>query len=82
MTLTQEAKALGLNRGTPLFKVRNIVERYVVAVFSSNYELYGDMSDWMMRSTAWLAPEIELYSIEECFANLTEVLGNLTDLGK
>ena len=60
VTLTREAKALGLKRGTPLFKVRDIVERYDVAVFSSNYELYGDMSGRMMRSIASLVPEIEV----------------------
>ena len=82
VTLTREAKALGLKRGTPLFKVRDIVERYDVAVFSSNYELYGDMSGRMMRSIASLVPEIEVYSIDECFANLTGLTCNLTDLGK
>ena len=44
VTLTKEAKALGLKRGTPLFKVKDIIEKHCVEVFSSNYELYGDMS--------------------------------------
>ena len=82
VTLTKEAKALGLKRGTPLFKVRDIVEKHGVVVFSSNYELYGDMSSRMMSTIASLVPEIEVYSIDECFANLSGVPGNLTDLGK
>lgn len=82
VTLTREAKALGLKRGTPLFKVKAIVEKHNVAVFSSNYELYGDMSSRMMRSIASLVPEIEVYSIDECFANLTGLSGNLTELGR
>ncbi len=50
VTLTAEAKALGLKRGTPLFKVRDVIEKNAVEVFSNNYELYGDMSSRMMRT--------------------------------
>lgn len=82
VTLTREAKALGLKRGTPLFKVQDIVKKNQVEVFSSNYELYGDMSSRMMSSIATLVPEIEIYSIDECFANLTGVPGDLTELGR
>lgn len=82
VTLTREAKALGLKRGMPLFKVQDIVKRNQVEVFSSNYELYGDMSSRMMSSIATLVPEIEIYSIDECFANLTGVPGDLTELGR
>ena len=41
-----------------------------VIVFSSNYELYGDMSRRMMQSIASLVPRIEVYSIDECFADV------------
>lgn len=47
VVLTREAKALGLKRGTPLFKVKDIVSENSVAVFSSNYELYNSISDRM-----------------------------------
>ena len=82
VTLTREAKALGLKRGVPLFKVQDIVKKNQVEVFSSNYELYGDMSSRMMSSIATLVPEIEIYSIDECFANLTGVSRDLTELGR
>lgn len=76
VTLTKEAKALGLKRGVPYFKAKGVLEAHRVAVFSSNYELYGDMSRRMMRCIASLVPAIEPYSIDECFA---EVSG-MTDL--
>ena len=80
VTLTAEAKALGLKRGTPLFQVNDLIKRHKVAVFSSNYELYGDMSSRMMAIIASFVPEVEVYSIDECFANLSG-LKNLTPLG-
>ena len=52
VTLTKEAKALGLKRGTPLFQVKDVIDKYQVVVFSSNYELYGDMSARMMATSA------------------------------
>ena len=58
VTLTAEAKALGLKRGIPFFQVKDIIRRHRVAVFSSNYELYGDMSSRMMNIIAggWYPP--------------------------
>ena len=73
VTLTKEAKALGLKRGLPLFKVKAVLDANDVAVFSSNYELYGDMSRRMMQTIASLVPAIEPYSIDECFADVTGV---------
>ena len=81
VTLTKEAKALGLKRGTPLFQVKEVIEQNQVAVFSSNYELYGDMSARMMATIASLVPAIETYSIDECFADLSG-LDQLTSLGQ
>lgn len=80
VTLTKEAKALGLKRGQPLFQVQETVDRNGVQVFSSNYELYGDMSARMMETIATLVPSIYVYSIDECFAILDGV-ANLTSLG-
>ncbi len=80
VTLTKEAKTLGLKRGVPLFQVQDIIKRNQVAVFSSNYELYGDMSARMMKTIASLTPAIEVYSIDECFADLSG-LSDLTALG-
>ena len=73
VTLTKEAKALGLKRGTPLFQVKDVIDKYQVVVFSSNYELYGDMSARMMATIASLVPSIETYSIDECFADYATI---------
>lgn len=67
---SNEAKALGIKMGQPFFQVKEIVERCNVAVFSSNYQLYGDMSHRVMTTLKTLAPAIEIYSIDEAFLNL------------
>jgi DNA polymerase V len=67
---SNEAKALGLKMGDPYFKVKPLLERHGVAVFSSNYTLYGDMSHRVMRTLERFAPEVEIYSIDEAFLNL------------
>jgi len=68
---SEEAKALGIKMGTPVFKCRDVLRRYKVAVFSSNYQLYGDMSSRVMMTLAALAPDIELYSIDEAFLDMS-----------
>jgi DNA polymerase V len=68
---SEEAKALGVGMGAPYFRVRALCEREGVAVFSSNYALYGDMSRRVMETLAEFAPEIDLYSIDEAFLNLS-----------
>jgi DNA polymerase V len=75
-----EAKALGIPMGAPLFQIRAAVQKHGIAVFSSNYELYADMSARMMATIATLVPRIEVYSIDECFADLSG-LPNRTALG-
>lgn len=84
ITRSSQAKALGIKMGEPMHKIRNTVNRYGVEVFSSNYELYGDMSRRMMQSIASLVPRIEVYSIDECFADVAgmERIANLTELGR
>jgi DNA polymerase V len=64
---SNEAKALGLKMGTPLFKAQHLVEEYNVAVYSSNYALYGDMSHRVMEALQEFTPEVEVYSIDEAF---------------
>ena len=71
VTRTTEAKALGIKMGEPLFKIKHLVRQNRVQVFSSNYELYADMSRRMMNTVATLVPRIEVYSIDECFADLS-----------
>lgn len=67
---SNEAKALGIKMGDPLFKIRDIVEKHNVAVFSGNMALYGDMSQrvrWVLED---YAPAVEVYSIDEAFLDL------------
>jgi DNA polymerase V len=65
-----EAKALGIKMGAPFHEVRGLVAREGVAVFSSNYALYGDMSARVMNVLADWAPAIEIYSIDEAFLDV------------
>ena len=68
---SNEAKALGIKMGDPLFKVRDLLEHEGVAVFSSNYTLYGDMSRRVMSLLSRYTPRQDIYSIDECFLNLS-----------
>jgi DNA polymerase V len=65
-----EAKALGIRMGAPLFQIRPLLKEHQVKVFSSNYALYGDMSQRVMHYLASVAPELEVYSIDEAFLSL------------
>src|SRR5918992_1159831 len=67
---SDEAKALGFAMGDPYHLNREKLTSYGVAVFSSNYALYGDMSRRVMDTLGTFTPEIEIYSIEEAFLNL------------
>ena len=67
---SNEAKALGIKMGDPLFKIRDIVKKHNVAVFSGNMALYGDMSQRVRWVLEEFAPSIEVYSIDEAFLDL------------
>ena len=69
---SREAKALGIGMGVPLFKVRHLVEENDVAVFSSNYQLYGDLSLRLAEAFHEFTPDVEVYSIDEAFLGLEE----------
>lgn len=68
---SNEAKVLGLKMGDPFFKVQDILDNNGVAVFSSNYNLYGDMSRRVMSLLSRYTPNIEIYSIDEAFLDLS-----------
>ena len=70
VALSNEAKAIGLKRGDPYFKVRDIINRHNVTIFSSNYSLYAGMSARVMRILTDRFFEVEIYSIDEAFINL------------
>lgn len=78
---TDEAKKIGVGMAGPYFQAREITEANNVAVFSSNYNLYGDMSMRVMNALKHLVGEenIEVYSVDEAFLNLDELNGNFFD---
>jgi DNA polymerase V len=78
---SQEAKALGIIMGQPWFQIRHMEQQYGLKAFSSNYELYADMSNRMMSVLAQFAPAQEVYSIDECFLDLTGLDSDLTQHG-
>lgn len=63
------AKQLQIPMGVPFFQVQKALDQAGVAVFSSNYALYGDLSNRVMSVLEQAAPEIEVYSIDEAFAD-------------
>jgi DNA polymerase V len=64
---SNEAKALGIAMGEPAFKKEDVYAKHNVAVFSSNFALYGDMSQRVMRTLAQHSAAMEIYSIDEAF---------------
>ncbi len=79
---SNEAKALGFKMAEPVHKRKDFIEKNKVVVFSSNYTLYGDMSNRMMKILNQFSPDIEVYSIDEAFVNLSGIQVNLDDYGK
>ncbi len=67
---SNEAKIIGIKMGEPAFKIKEYVTKHNVTVFSSNYTLYGDMSQRVMNTLSTFSPEIEIYSIDEAFLKL------------
>ena len=78
VALSSEAKELGIPFGAPFFKLRDRLRAHKVAVFSSNYSLYGDMSRRVMDVLSEYAPEMEIYSIDEAFISFKGIQGDLT----
>ncbi len=81
---SNEAKQLGVPMGAPFFKWKAFCETNQIAVFSSNYELYGDMSQRIMRLLKQDFPHMEIYSIDEAFLFLHDAksLADLINLRK
>ncbi|MEO0933634.1 MAG: Y-family DNA polymerase [Cyanobacteria bacterium J06641_2] len=68
---SNEAKALGIKMGEAAFKLREYRDKYNLAILSSNYTLYGDMSQRVMQCLAEYTPDLEIYSIDEAFLDFT-----------
>lgn len=79
---SDEARALGIPMGAPEFKVRDMLKQHHVHVFSSNYALYGDLSQRVFEILKQFTPHVEEYSIDEAFLNFDGVnTGDLHDYG-
>jgi len=80
---SEEVKALGVKMGVPWFQCRDLARRHAILAYSSNYALYADMSNRVMRILAEFSPAQEVYSIDECFLDLTGCQEpNLTEYGQ
>lgn len=79
---SDEAKALGIAMGAPFFQIQSLVKQHDVTVYSSNYALYGDMSDRVMQTLAHFVAEVEVYSIDEAFLNLSGYERTQADLAQ
>ncbi|WP_163409584.1 Y-family DNA polymerase [Flavobacterium ajazii] len=66
---SNEAKAVGVPMGAPAFKIRELVKEKNIKLFSSNYPLYGDLSNRVMKILEQFTPNVEIYSIDEAFLN-------------
>jgi DNA polymerase V len=75
ISLTDEAKKLGIGMASPYYQNREMIEKNEVAVFSSNYNLYGDLSLRVMDTLKWIAGEnkVEVYSVDEAFVDVSQV---------
>ncbi|WP_051261833.1 Y-family DNA polymerase [Desulfovibrio inopinatus] len=70
---SEEAKRLGIGMGQPAFQCKQLFSTHDVAVFSSNYALYGDMSARVMTTLGRFSPNVEVYSIDEAFLDLAGI---------
>ena len=84
VALTKEAKNLGVKMCDPWFKIEREFKQKGGIAFSSNYELYGDISSRIMSILEELAPKVEVYSIDEAFLDLTGISHcmNLEEFGR
>ena len=79
---SEEAKQLGLKMAEPVFKKVQLLKEHDVQVFSSNYTLYGDMSQRVTETLSHFSPQVEIYSIDEAFLNLAGHTKNYENLAK
>ncbi len=68
-----EAKNLGIKMGEPYFKVKKIVKENDIKIFSTNFALYGDISRRVMKTLKQFSPQMEIYSIDEAFLDLSSI---------
>jgi len=75
ISISDEAKKLGIKMATPYFMAKKIIDEHKIATFSSNYNLYGDLSRRVMETVKTILPEdcVEVYSVDEAFLDLSHV---------
>ena len=71
---SNEAKALGIKMGEPVFKVKHILDRFKVNIFSTNFPLYGDLSERVMNTLGSEVKKMEIYSIDEAFLDFSDTI--------
>ena len=79
---SNEAKRLGIKMGVALFKIKDFADKHGVEALSSNYTLYADMSCRVMETLCHFTPEIEVYSIDEAFLDLSGLGDHPTEYGR
>ena len=78
---SEEVKKLGVKMGVPFYQLKDLILQKNIAVFSSNYTLYGDLSRRVMSILAEQVPDIDVYSIDEAFLDLSGI-DNLSEFGQ
>lgn len=78
---SNESKKIGIKMGVPYYQIKNEIRKHGIKVFSSNYTLYGDMSNRVMTILSSFTPNIEIYSIDEAFLDMSG-MKNLEEYGK
>lgn len=71
VAMSNEAKALGIKRGVPIYQIRQLVRKHGVCTISGNHRMYGNISSRVMATIGSIVPEIEIYSIDEAFLDMS-----------
>ena len=70
---SDEAKKIGIKMGEPVFKIKDLISKHDVQLFSTNFALYGDMSSRVMSLLSQFSPSIEIYSVDEAFIDFSGI---------
>lgn len=79
VAMSNEAKALGIKRGLPIYQLRQIINRYNVTTISGNHRMYENISSRVMATIGSIVPEMDIYSIDEAFIDMSLWEGKALD---
>lgn len=82
VAMSNEAKALGITRGIPLFKIRDVVLRHGVKTLSGDHRFYSEVSARVMECLRSLGLEVDVYSVDEAFLHIPEDIGEMAGFGR